>query len=561
MTTTKKILIAFSLIAVLAGLFYFAQPAKAQDTVQILMDKIASLRAKIAELEQELFNLQNRPIQIISDIQLNSISGPTHLAVNQTGTWTIKATSSNNSSLTYFVDWGDQWIAPSRNSGFPLSQTATFTHAYAAAGTYTIRFTVTDNWGHSASGTTIVTVGTQSNTAPTANSQSTSTNQNSPILITLTGSDPQGSQLTFIIASNPMHGTISGISFMSNNSARVTYTPHINFSGFDSFTFKVSDGVHMSNVATVSIWINPFPPPPPLNIPPVINSISGPNSLAVNQTGTWRVTATDTPGDTLTYSVNWGDEQILPLELRAQSELNQSQSATFTHIYSVAGNYTITFTVTDSQGQSATRTTFISVGLPHNFPPTAHNQSITVNQNSSVNVTLTGSDPENLPLNFMIVSHPTHGILSGITFMSNNSARVTYTPHINFSGFDSFTFKVSDGINMSNVAVVSIRVNPFPPPPPPNVPPVINSISGPVSLAVGQIGTWTIRVTATNSSSLTYFVDWGDQWMPVFDNGFRLGQTATFTHAYSMRGNFNVTIRVVDNTGALATSTISVNIR
>ena len=39
----------------------------------------------------------------------------------------------------------------------------------------------------------------------------------------------------------------------------------------------------------------------------VISSVSGLQSLNVNQTGTWKVNASSSNGGTLSYSVDWGD--------------------------------------------------------------------------------------------------------------------------------------------------------------------------------------------------------------------------------------------------------------
>ena len=77
---------------------------------------------------------------------------------------------------------------------------------------------------------------------------------------------------------------------------------------------------------------------------PVISGISGPQSLNVNQTGTWTVTAYDPKGGNLSYSVVWGDEGYVT----GSSETPQfQQSATFTHNYAQAGRYAPKFTVTN----------------------------------------------------------------------------------------------------------------------------------------------------------------------------------------------------------------------
>lgn len=87
-----------------------------------------------------------------------------------------------------------------------------------------------------------------------------------------------------------------------------------------------------------------------------------------------------------------------------------------------------------------------------NDVPFANNQTVTVMQNSSVGITLTGSDPEHKALRFEVLNGPSHGILSG------NGAKRLYTPTTNFNGNDSFTFRVSDGKLVSTTATVSITV-------------------------------------------------------------------------------------------------------
>jgi hypothetical protein len=79
---------------------------------------------------------------------------------------------------------------------------------------------------------------------------------------------------------------------------------------------------------------------------PIISGVSGPQTLSVNQQGTWSVTAYDRNGGNLSYSVRWGDEVYYAYATSNSTNLSIQQSATFTHSYSQAGNYTPTFTVT-----------------------------------------------------------------------------------------------------------------------------------------------------------------------------------------------------------------------
>ncbi|MDO8619805.1 MAG: PKD domain-containing protein [bacterium] len=107
------------------------------------------------------------------------------------------------------------------------------------------------------------------------------------------------------------------------------------------------------------------PPPPhdvviPINVGsnvPVISGVSGPQTLGVNQEGTWTIKASSANGGNLSYSVVWGDENVYPsVTSHAMRNVYSQQSATFSHSYLQAGTYTPTFTVT-SQNTIACITT------------------------------------------------------------------------------------------------------------------------------------------------------------------------------------------------------------
>ena len=97
-------------------------------------------------------------------LTINGIDAPSSLALGTTGVWTVHASvpSGMMTNLHYAVNWGDQQAtsnsltAPS--SGATTQSSATFTHAYSQAGTYTAVFTVTDDAGHSATVSSTIVV-------------------------------------------------------------------------------------------------------------------------------------------------------------------------------------------------------------------------------------------------------------------------------------------------------------------------------------------------------------------------------------------------------------------
>src|SRR5205823_4787533 len=116
-------------------------------------------------------------------------------------------------------------------------------------------FTVSDAALTSAAATVSITV-TAVNDAPVANAQSVTTAEDTAAAITLTGSDVDGDALTYVVATQPAHGTLTG------TAPNLTYTPAANYNGPDSFTFKANDGTVDSSAAIVSITVTAVNDPP-----------------------------------------------------------------------------------------------------------------------------------------------------------------------------------------------------------------------------------------------------------------------------------------------------------
>src|SRR6185436_14605834 len=105
--------------------------------------------------------------------------------------------------------------------------------------------------------------------------------------------DPDGNAITFTVVGLPDHGSLSG------SGSTLTYSPELNFNGFDSFTFTVNDGTSNSNVATISIEITPA------NDPPVANDQDGANNVVTVEDVPKVIvlSGVDSDGDPLTYQI------------------------------------------------------------------------------------------------------------------------------------------------------------------------------------------------------------------------------------------------------------------
>ena len=98
---------------------------------------------------------------------------------------------------------------------------------------------------------------------------------------------------------------------------------------------------------------------------------------------------------------------------------------------------------------NSTSSSFTSI---KNIKPVAQTQTISLVEDSSVSIQLTGSDSEGYDLSYGR-SNVKNGTLTG--FLPN----VIYTPDSNFFGADSFKFVTNDGFINSDSATISILVN------------------------------------------------------------------------------------------------------
>ena len=303
-----------------------------------------------------------------------------------------------------------------------------YTPAADFNGTETITYTVSDGTLTDETGTLTITV-TAVNDVPLTSDVSTVTLINTNAVITLDASDVDGDALTYSVVDDPTNGTVS------LNEGIATYVPSTDFTGSDSFTYKVNDGTVDSETATVSITVRS------VNTAPETSS----QSVTTNEDTAVTITlvGSDADGDTLTYS-------IVDNPTNGVVTLEDS-----TVIYTPSANYlgedSFTFKVNDGVVDSEIATVSITV-VEVNDPPVASLQSVTTIEDVSLEITLTGTDQEEDALTYTIVDNPTSGTLS----LTDNKA--TYVPNSGFFGSDSFTFKVNDGTTDSEKATVSITV-------------------------------------------------------------------------------------------------------
>ena len=360
-----------------------------------------------------------------------------------------------------------------------------------------------------------------SNAPPAATSNTASTNEDTSVGITLTGTDADGDALTFAIVASPSNGMVTG------TPPNVTYQPAPNFNGADSFTFRANDSIVDSPVGTITITVNA------VNDAPVANpqNVSTPEdtSRAITLTGS------DVESSPLTFTVLTNPTLGILT--------GTAPNLTYQPTSNLSGPDSFTFRVRDGTTDSAPATVSINV-TPVNDPPTALPQSLSTNEEVPLAITLTGTDAEGALLAFAVVNPPPNGSLSG------TPPNLTYTPNLNFNGSDSFQFTANDGAATSPAQTISIIVNGV------NDAPVAQNqaVGGPQDqpLTIVLVGT-DVDVPSTLSYSIVTAPTSG-----TLSPG--IGATRTYTPNTGFRGNDSFTFRVNDGLLNSNTATVSISI-
>ena len=184
------------------------------------------------------------------------------------------------------------------------------------------------------------------NRTPVAEAQSVTTSEDTSTTITLTGSDPEDDSLAYSIASEPIHGSLSG------EVPNLIYTPDPDYNGLDAFTFTVGDGASMSEAAAVSIKVTPVNDPPTAEN----DSLTTYQTMQVT-TGNMLSNDKDVDGDILTIS---GYTQP------AHGSVKENGGGTFIYTPDAEfhGTDSFTYTISDGNGGGATATVSITVISP-----------------------------------------------------------------------------------------------------------------------------------------------------------------------------------------------------
>lgn len=300
------------------------------------------------------------------------------------------------------------------------------------SGTYVFRWTVTAPGGCELFDEIQISV----NRPPVANNDSFTTNLNTdvPIPVLDNDTDPDGNSTilrnSIVIQSQPQHGAI----VVDNVTGIVNYKPANGYSGMDSFVYTIKDiyGA-VSEFARVNIAVNIKPTGNPDN-----------SNTVTNTPVIVRVLDNDnvTPGMTVKKNTDPTNGSVV---------LNPDGTFTYTPSPGFSGKDTFTYRQVNKDGLESEP---VTVNI--NVRPSGTNDDVSTPVNTPIIINAKDNDLSKNGTGIVILTGPSNG-----TVNINPAGNPVYTPALDFSGSDTFTYllRTVDGLE-SDPITVTVRVKP-----------------------------------------------------------------------------------------------------
>ena len=268
---------------------------------------------------------------------------------------------------------------------------------------------------------------------PTVNNLSITTNEDTPTVFTMTGTDPGNYALTFSIATQPQNGvlTVSG--------AAGTYTPKENFNGQDTFEYVATNGTLTSTAGIATITIAPVDDDPnTMNVSAVTDED---NAVVIT------LEAEEYDGDTISFSIK--DNPT------SGTVSLTGDKATYTPNENYFGSDSFTFEAVDTTAKKIlnTATASITINPVNDAPAVEDMQEVEGVEDTELSITLTGTDIDGDNLSFEVDTAPLNGTIT------ENGNSFTYSPYQDFYGTDSLTYKAYDGTEYSESKKIPLFID------------------------------------------------------------------------------------------------------
>ena len=268
------------------------------------------------------------------------------------------------------------------------------------------------------------------------------------------------------------------------------------------------------------------------NLPPVLNLI-GNKSVNTTDTLSFTISAADIDKDNLAYYA---------LNIPLGAALNQSTGAfSWTPSSNQGGNYSILFFASDGMLFSSEKVTF-NITYVNHIPVLNSIGNKAVNENSTLQFTISGTDRDNDILTYGLLDSPPSGAV-----FNPDTRTFNWTPNFNQAGIYTLFFYAEDSKYDAH-EIITITVNDL------NRLPVL-SLIGNKSVNATQTLSFNVSASDADNDNLTYLVS----NMPPGANFNQLNRTFRWTPNISQTGIYQVGFIVTDKKN-FTSQTITINV-
>jgi len=348
---------------------------------------------------------------------------------------------------------------PSNGSVSITNGVATYTPTANTNGQDTFTYTVKDAANNTSEQATVTVTVTAVNDAPVAANKTISVTEDTASEATnlralatdIEDTTPTGD---LAVVTEPAKGSVS----FDQTAGTFTYTPNANEVGQDTFTYTIkdSDGL-VSNTATVTVNIGA------VNDRPVVgdDSVTTDEDLSV----TLNILANDSDVEDSGFNganVSLEDQGNGAGEYaKATVSINTDGTLNIAPKQDENGNFSFTYTLTDSEGLSSETATVTVILTAVNDAPVAVDNTAEIQEDGFYEVNVLGNDTDvdaNDSFDLSSVKVVT-AAQNGQTIV-NADGSITYTANTNYYGNDTFTYTVADAAGaVSNEATVTMTIN------------------------------------------------------------------------------------------------------